>query len=94
VVADLIADKYEISTHWKDKFHIIVKNEKDGLDEAAYAHIVRLKFRIVQKLVRDNLEKLKTAASEEEIDQYLSIQEELKKFEKEYADVLGIVLTR
>jgi DNA primase len=94
VVADLITTRYEISDQWEEKFHMVVKNEKDQLPEATVANIARLKFRVVQKLVRENMEKLKSAQSEEETDKYLAIHEELKKLEKGFADVLGIVLTR
>jgi len=58
IVVDLVTDKYDISELWKEKYNIFVPKEEDALKNATYSNIVRLKFRIIQKLIRGNLDKL------------------------------------
>jgi DNA primase len=55
---------------------------------------LRLKFRLIQKLMEENLAKLKQATSEEELDNCFTIHEQLKNAEKEIAGILGIVISK
>jgi DNA primase len=93
-VADLTTNRYETSKHWADKYHIYITNEKDILQDVAYTNILRLKFRLIQKLIEENLTKLKGATSETDLENYFTIHEQLKGAEKEIASVLGIVVSK
>lgn len=93
VAVDLMTDRYELSPQWKDKYKILVPNEKDVLKNATYTNILRLKLRIVQKLTQENMEKLKASKDENETNEILMTQRNLKKYEMSIAEILGIVVT-
>ena len=96
-VSELITSRYDISPHWGDKFHIHIPKEKDLLNEMALSNVLRLKFRVVQKMMEDNLQKVKNAESAgnwDELDKALEIQTGLKKAESELAGSLGIVVAK
>ncbi len=96
-VSELITSRYDISPHWGDKFHIYIPKEKDVLNEMALANVLRLKFRVVQKMMEDNLQKVKTAEANgnwDELDKALEVQTGLKKAESELAGSLGIVIAK
>lgn len=96
-VTDLITSRYETSPHWGDKYHIFIPKEKDVLNELALTNVLRLKFRIVQKMIEDNLTQVKSAEAKddwESLDQALEVQMGLKKAEGELASMLGIVVAK
>jgi DNA primase len=93
-VAELITDRYETSENWEKKYNIHIPKEEELLSRAAESNVLRLKFRIVQKMIEENLQKLKGAKTEEEIDRYFSIHEDLKEIEQVLTGSLGIVITR
>ncbi len=96
-VTDLITSRYETSPHWGDKYHIFIPKEKDVLNELALTNVLRLKFRIVQKMIEDNLAQVKEAEAKEDwegLDQALETQMGLKKAEGELASMLGIVVAK
>ncbi|MBS1488493.1 MAG: DNA primase [Bacteroidetes bacterium] len=97
VVSDLITSRYDISPHWAGKYHIYVPQEKDILNEMALANVLRLKFRVVQKMMEDNLQQIKQAEANgnwDELDRALEMQTGLKKAESELAGELGIVIAK
>ena len=93
-VADLTTNRYETSKHWSDKYHIYFPHEKEVIRDAAYANILRLKFRLIQKLMEDNLGQMKQAGNEADLEKYFTIHEQLKGAEKEIAGILGIVVSK
>jgi DNA primase len=96
-VTDLITHRYETSQHWGDKFHIFFPKEADVLNEMALTNVLRLKFRVVQKMMEDNLQLVKKAEVDgnwDELDRALETQSGLKKAETELAGLLGIVIAR
>jgi DNA primase len=96
-VSELITSRYDISPHWGDKFHIYIPKEKDVLNEMALSNVLRLKFRVVQKMMEDNLQKVKIAEATgnwDELDKALEILTGLKKAESELAGSLGIVVAK
>ncbi|MEO1049500.1 MAG: DNA primase [Bacteroidota bacterium] len=93
-VVDLITEKYEVSENWENSFEIIVPKETDVLENAVFSNILRFKFRLLQKLIDDNLRKLKEEKDDKELENLLKIHSELKKSEMEVANQLGIVVTK
>jgi DNA primase len=49
---------------------------------------------MIQKLIEDNLQQMKLAGNEEDMEKFFTIHEQLKGAEKELAVVLGIVVNR
>ena len=92
-VVDMLTERHDISPTWS-KYQILVPREHDILENVVFTNVLRLKFRVIQKLIIDNLSKLKDAESEEEQEHYFKIHAELKKSEMEIAKVLGIVISR
>lgn len=93
-VASLTTTRYETSRHWSEKYHIYFPHEKEIVNNVAYTNVLRLKFRLIQKLMEDNLAQLKQATTESDIEQYFTIHENLKGAERQLASILGIVVTR
>ncbi|MCG8340132.1 MAG: DNA primase, partial [Cytophagales bacterium] len=91
-VIDLIAEPYEISDQWEERYQIYVTKEDAMLHQAAFKNILRLKLRLIQQLIEDNRAALKnnTALEEEKL---LKVHEVLKKSEMEIAKQLSIVVT-
>ncbi|HNP07337.1 MAG TPA: DNA primase, partial [Cyclobacteriaceae bacterium] len=73
VVTDLIAQRYDLSAHWGDKYHIHIPGEGELLNEMAYTNVLRLKLRIIQKMLEENKQKIKEAevsGNESEVDNF------------------------
>ncbi|MCO5272365.1 MAG: DNA primase [Cyclobacteriaceae bacterium] len=97
VVTGLIAQRYDISQHWGDKYHIYIPKEGDILNEMAYTNVLRLKLRIVQKMLEENKGKIKEAeekGDEAGVDGFLNTQIGLDNAKKELSQMLGIVIAR
>jgi len=94
VVAELTTSRYETSKHWSDKYHIYFPHEREILQDLAHTNVLRFKFRLIQKLMEDNLQQMKHAVKEEDLENYFTIHEQLKGAEKELASVLGIVVPK
>jgi DNA primase len=96
-VTGLVTVRYETSRHWGEKFHIYFPKEHDILNEMALTNVLRLKFRVVQKMMEDNLQVVKqteTNGNWDELDKALETQAGLKKAETELAGLLGIVVAK
>lgn len=91
---DLSTDRYEISTNWSEKFQINVAHESHTLKNSTYTNILRLKFRIIQKMIAENMENIKSASEEEQVNKFLSIQGDLKSMEMTIAKTLGNVTSK
>jgi DNA primase len=96
-VTGLVTTRYETSKHWGEKFHIYFPKEHDILNEMALTNVLRLKFRVVQRMMEDNLQVVKqteTKGDWDELDKALETQSGLKKAETELAGLLGIVVAK
>ena len=92
IIIDLSADKYEISENWEEKYQIFVPRETDFLKDVTYTNVLRLKFRIVQQLIQEDLEKMKKITDQKKLDELLHNINELKKMSVIMAKILGNVL--
>ena len=94
LVTGLITTKYETSPRWKEK-HIYIPHESEILQDMASTNVMRLKFRVVQKMVEDNLVHIRDSEKRgdlEEVEKYLEQREGLKKAEMELASFFGTVI--
>lgn len=93
---DLITSRHEISTHWHERHQIFINKESDNLAQTGFISILRLKRRIIQKMMEEAKEKLKTAenlkAEIPEINDLQAVYFELKKVQLEIDKELGIVI--
>ncbi|MEO7992523.1 MAG: hypothetical protein ABI663_23430, partial [Chryseolinea sp.] len=88
-VADLVVQKYFVSPGWKDNFIII----GDEYDSGSLRRVtLRWKLGFIQKMIVDNLAKLKLATIQEDIDGLLEIQSRVDEYKNLYAGALGIVV--
>ncbi len=97
VVTDLITSRHEVSQHWGDKYKIVIPREKDVLDKMATSNVLLLKFRMVQRMMEENLAEIKREEAEgniDALDEKLTTQEGLKQAERELAGMLGIVVAK
>jgi DNA primase len=94
IVADLTTPRYEASEHWSEKYHIYFPREKELIHDLAYTNVLRLKFRLIQKLMEDNLSEMKKISDDSDLEKYFTIHEQLKGAEREIAGILGIVISK
>jgi DNA primase len=94
MVADLTTSRYHTSKHWSDKYHIFFPHEKEVIHDVAYTNILRLKFRLIQRLMEENLAEMKQAGDDTDMEKYFTIHEQLKGAEREIAGILGIVIAK
>lgn len=94
LVAELTTNRHEVSRHWKEDHQIFFPEEKEILNKVAYTNVLRLKFRLIQKLIMENLAAWKQAGPDDDIEQYFTMHENLKGAEKQLASILGIVIPR
>jgi DNA primase len=96
-VTELITSRYATSAHWTDKYHIYIPRENEILADLTLSNVVRLKFRVVQKMMEDNLKQVKEAEQKDNwelLDKHLAIQHDLKEAERGLASQLGIVIAK
>lgn len=66
IVINLIMNKYDISSNWKERGNIIVIREEDNLKKAAEQAILALGEKILKKEIEEKKRALKEADAEEE----------------------------
>ncbi|MBL7850694.1 MAG: DNA primase [Cyclobacteriaceae bacterium] len=96
-ITDLMTDRYETSPHWKEKYQIFFPDEEEILKDMALTNVLRFKFRVVQKMIEENLSKLRVAEQKGDwpgVEKCLEQQEGLKTAERDLASMLGIVVAR
>ena len=91
---DLIAKEYEISDQWETKHMVFTPQEKNILDKIVQENILRLKLYQVQKLIKQNEERLINAEEPSEQDKCLMIAQKLKKLSQELAKQLNNVVLK
>jgi DNA primase len=95
IITDLITQKYDTSDHWSQKYQIFFPKDTDLLEDLAFSNVNRMKFRIVQRMLRENLSKLKTAEQQgdlKKLDELMTVHIGLKEAERNLAEILGIVI--
>jgi DNA primase len=90
-VVNLVANPYEVSENWKNK-KIYIPSEKELLNRSVFDNILRLKYRIVSRLIEENIDEIREIKQTEEIDRLLKVNMELKKIKSELGKKLGIVV--
>ena len=90
-IIDLSANKYEISKKWRDKFNIYVSEETDSLKKTTYTNILRLKFRLIRKMINDNMQNLNTSDKVNIDEETIKMHNKLKSAEIDIAKKLGNV---
>lgn len=96
-VTDIFTDKYTLSPLWTKKFKIVVPDENSVLDSLVNTNVLRVKFRIVQRMIEENLKEIKNAEANNDnelVDNLLDSTEGLTQAERELANLLGIVVAR
>ncbi|HSI90666.1 MAG TPA: DNA primase, partial [Adhaeribacter sp.] len=90
---DLLTQKYELSEAW-ETHQIFVPKEIDLLQYAADTSVLRLKWRNVQSMIKENQDELQKATETTDVMKLLQVAKALKNFEMEIAGALGIVVAR
>ncbi|MCZ6520814.1 MAG: DNA primase [Bacteroidetes bacterium] len=84
------SERYQVSSNWQKKFNIYVPEEQEILKQVTFTNILRLKFRVIRKLIKQNLQDLKNAPLDKQ-QKFQKIHANLKKSEMEFAKLLGNV---
>lgn len=89
----LITSRYAISEKWT-KYEIFVPTDEEILPNLGYLTILRLKFRSIKYMIRENMQEIKNAEAEnKDVMALLQVHKQLKEAEKEIASMLGIVIS-
>jgi DNA primase len=94
---ELISTRYEISNNWEIKHQIIALKPADALSSLAHTTLLRLNFRKIQVMIKENRQELLKAQEEnnqEEVGKSLAVHMKLKDIEKAIAVELGNVVSR
>ena len=89
-VVNMLTDRFEISENW-EKQDIFVAHESDDLGNVVYKSILRLKWRAIRVLLKENAENMKKAQNEVEMMDCVKINVKLKNTEMKIAKILGNV---
>ncbi|GEO04130.1 DNA primase [Adhaeribacter aerolatus] len=89
----LLTDKFELSENW-ETHQIFVPRETDMLQFAADTAVLRLKWRNVQQMIKENAELLKTEKDFPEIMKIMTLIKTLQQYEVEIGAQLGVVVVR
>jgi DNA primase len=89
----LLTDKFELSENW-ETHQIFVPRETDMLQFAADTAVLRLKWRNVQQMIKDNAELLKTEKDFAEITKILTLLKTLQQYEVQIGAQLGVVVVK
>src|SRR5690606_23717274 len=90
---DLLTQQYELSEAW-ETHQIFVPKEIDLLQYAADTSVLRLKWRNVQGMIKENQDELQKVTDSDEMMKLLQVAKALKDFEMQIAGALGIVVAR
>ena len=86
---NLISSNNQLSDKWKDKHNILVAFETDNLKKSVNHDLFIYKEKRLQKLLRDEKEKLRTASSDEEIQEILITVQKLDALKARVNKLLG-----
>jgi DNA primase len=89
-VSGFLVQKYFVSEGWK-KHHILIGDEYI-LDQSALKVIMQLKLGIVLKMLNDNLQKMKEAATKKEQNELLEIQATIDGYKNTIASSMGRIV--
>jgi DNA primase len=89
----LLTDKFELSENW-ETHQIFVPRETDMLQFAADTAVLRLKWRNVQQMIKDNSERLKTEKDFAEVVKILTLLKTLQQYEVDIGAQLGVVVVK
>ncbi len=92
IIINLILNKYEISSNWKELGNIIVIREEDNLKKAAEQAILALGEKIIKKEIEEKKQALKEA-NEEEVEPLLKDLMESEKKWRFMCQKLGRILS-
>ncbi|MBB6611144.1 DNA primase [Pontibacter sp. Tf4] len=90
---DLLSDPHELSPGWATH-SIFVPHESDLLLYGSERAVLRLKYRYLEKMIDDEILKLKLVTDPQEQDHQLRNIINLKMLHKQMGDLLGIVISR
>ncbi|MFC2123459.1 DNA primase [Bacteroidota bacterium] len=90
IVAEMVTERYEISKNWKER-RIFVPKEAESPAKSVFENILRLKHRVIQKLIDDNLKELTDAKEDKEIENLQKVNIELNRSKMEIGKLLGMI---
>ena len=94
LTAQLYFERYSLSENWKEKYDIVVLNEREMLDKMFSRNILFLKFRNAIKIQNEYLSKLKEVKGTDEEGVIMDYYHEYKNIGDIYAKELGIVVIK
>lgn len=92
LVTDIIAEKYNLSENWLNRFHLIVKTPGFNLKSEVNSLINRYLLERLQHLIQECDQSLKSSEEEDKTMQLIVYKNNLIKAKKKLCDELGIVI--
>ncbi|MFT6962947.1 MAG: DNA primase [Flammeovirgaceae bacterium] len=89
-IIGLTTERGLISEHWMGRHEIFIPPKDHNLEDIVFKNLCRMKFRLVQKIRKQAMEKIKVAESENELTKQMKIYQELKSQENDLAKILGV----
>ncbi|MEN7549538.1 DNA primase [Rapidithrix thailandica] len=92
LIVDLLVTKEEISQHW-ERLNIVIPKQDEDLSKVLYTNILRLKYRLSEKLCNTYIQKIAAATSDEKRDENMKLYMEFLKDKTSIAKELGMVIS-
>lgn len=94
IAATLLSSQHALSENWEKMHEIEVPDERAKLKQAILSPIYHIKMRKVMRLIKENMEKMKDAKTDDEIIEIQTMHIHLKQVEKSIAAELGAVIIK
>ncbi|MEE4177608.1 MAG: DNA primase [Bacteroides sp.] len=91
---DLMSTPHTLSDNWKTRHRIFVKTEEENLKQSLLEVLYAFKLRRLEKMIEENQERLKICTDEEEANQLLENDRQLKAKRSLFAKELSRIITR
>jgi DNA primase len=93
-VVDLSANFDSVSENWLNKHGILPRSEANRIKESVEKAVAIYKLRVLENLIVDKQETLKTSLSDKELEEVMAGIHHLLTTRNNFASILGIVITR
>ena len=94
IVIDISTPKDVVSDNWEKKHRILPTLEIHRVKDAAQQSVAMFKLRVLENMIIDNQEKLKSSMENNQLDAMLMKIKDLTETRNIFAHKLGIVVTR
>ncbi|MBX7204830.1 MAG: DNA primase [Bacteroidia bacterium] len=92
--SDILLSRHELSKKWGDRYAHLDGEREEFLRRDLHASLTRLKLKRIDDLLNENLEQIKQAETEEQINEAMQVHQYLTEMRKGLSDEMGTVVVK